>query len=248
MIYDLQKASVLKRISAYIFDVIMLITMVVLFAWLLSGMLGMDAHLDTMNSAYDKYGDMYQVDLRATERAAELEAQYNEAESALYADQEFVYAYSMSMQMSLMIVSLSVLFGHLVMEVGIPLLFRNGQTLGKKCFGIGVMNIEGVKLRGVDLFVRAILGKYTIETMIPILLIYMIFFNGLGMTGLILIVLILVLQIGLMIGTHNNAAIHDVMAKTVAVDLASQMIFDTREQMIEYKKKAHASMVANQRA
>ena len=58
--------------------------------------------------------------------------------------------------------------------------------------------------------------------------------------GIPVLLLILVLQIGLIVGTKTNSAIHDVLAYTVTVDLASQMIFDSPEQMLEYKKKIHA--------
>ena len=51
------------------------------------------------------------------------------------------------------------------------------------------------------------------------------------------------LQIILMITTQTNSCIHDVLAKTVAVDMASQMIFDSEEQMIAYKNKVHAEKV-----
>ena len=40
--------------------------------------------------------------------------------------------------------------------------------------------------------------------------------------------------------------LHDLMANTVAIDLASQMIFDTPEAMIAYKEKVHAEMAARE--
>ena len=44
----------------------------------------------------------------------------------------------------------------------------------------------------------------------------------------------------------DNALIHDKMADTVCVDLASQMIFPDRETMIDYKEKMHAEKVARE--
>ena len=55
--------------------------------------------------------------------------------------------------------------------------------------------------------------------------------------------LILLLQIILMISTHTNSCIHDLLAKTVAVDMQSQLIFETEEEMIAYKNKVHAEKV-----
>ena len=75
--------------------------------------------------------------------------------------------------------------------------------------------------------------------MIPVLIVMMLFFGTIGIFGLIILGLILLLQIILLIVTRTNSAIHDVLAKTVAIDLASQMIFDSAEEMTEYKKRVH---------
>ena len=74
----------------------------------------------------------------------------------------------------------------------------------------------------------------------------MISFNAIGMIGMIILGLILLLQVILMIATHTNSMIHDVLAKTVVVDMASQMIFDTEQDLVEYKKKVHEERVARQ--
>ena len=124
-------------------------------------------------------------------------------------------------------------------EFVVPLLFGNGQTVGKKIFGIAVMRVNGVKINGVALFIRSILGKYTIETMVPVMLVIMVMLEVLGIVGPAVILLIGVLQIGLMLATRTNSAIHDCLANTVAVDLHSQMIFGSEAEVIEYKKRIH---------
>ena len=48
MIYDLQRASLWKRISAFLFDAILLGIAAVLFAWCLSAALGYDGYSDTL--------------------------------------------------------------------------------------------------------------------------------------------------------------------------------------------------------
>ena len=44
--------------------------------------------------------------------------------------------------------------------------------------------------------------------------------------------------------SRTNALIHDSIAGTVAVDMASQMIFDSQEAMLAYKKSLHAEHVS----
>jgi len=243
MIYDLQKASIWKRCSAALFDFIILGIVVVGIAVLLSGVLGYDKHYGDMNAAYDKYEKQYGIEFEITE---EEKLAWDTAYEALCKDEAAIYAYNMVFNLSLLIVTFSILLAFVILEFVIPLILGNGQTLGKKIFGIGVMRTDGIKVIGPLVFIRAILGKFTIETMIPVLILVMVFFNVIGIVGPIIIGLILLVQIVLMIKTNTNSLIHDVLAKTVVIDVASQMIFDSEEAMIEYKKKVHAEQAAHQ--
>ncbi|MBQ8554397.1 MAG: RDD family protein [Clostridia bacterium] len=251
MIYDLQKASMWKRISAFLFDAILLSVVAVLCAWLLSVALGYDGYSATLNDAYARYGESYGVDFNMSlteyesmtaEQAANLDAAY----AALSADEEALYAYNMLIQLTLLITTFGLLLGFVVMEFTIPMLFGNGQTLGKKIFGLGLMHTDGVQVNGRTMFIRTILGKYAIETMIPVLIILMIYFNILGLIGTLVLLGIGLVQIVMVIATHTNSLIHDVLAATVAVDIGSQMIFKDRAAMIAYKEKVHAEKAARQ--
>jgi len=249
--YDLQKASMWKRISAFLFDGILLGIAAVLFAWLLSVALNFDGHYAALNESYAAYGEAYGVNfsmsLSEYENLTEAELEnVNAAYTALGADEKAVYAYNMVIQLTLTITSLGLLLAFIVMEFTVPMLFGNGQTLGKKIFGIGLMHTNGVRIKPVTLFIRTILGKYAIETMVPVLILVMIYFGSIGIVGTLVLGLILLTQVILLISTHTNSMIHDVLAKTVTVDYASQMIFDTYEDLIAYKQKEHAEKVASQ--
>ena len=249
MIYDLQKASMWKRISAFLFDAILLGIAAVLFAWCLSGVLGYDGYSDELDAAYVRYGEMYGVDLNLSlteyDALSEQEVEtLNTAYAALSADEEAIRAYNMIINLTLLITSLGILAGFVVMEFIIPMKLGNGQTLGKKIFGIGLMQQDGVKVNGRVMFVRTILGKYTLETMIPVLIVMMIWFGILGLAGTLVLLGIGLVQVLMLIITQKRLVIHDALATTVAVDIASQMIFPDREAMIAYKEKIHAEKAA----
>jgi len=251
MIFDLQKASMWKRASAFLFDFILLVIAVAGFAFLLSAVLGYDKHNTALNDAYAKYEAEYGVvfDISQEEFIQKTEAEqqaWNNAYQALIKDTDAMYSYNMVINLTLVISTLAILFAYLVLEFFIPIKFGNGQTLGKKIFGVAVMRTDGVKVTAPLLFIRTILGKFTIETMIPVLICIMIFFNTIGIVGMLILGLVLLVQIILMITTHTNSCIHDVLAKTVAVDMHSQLIFETEEELIVYKNKVHAEKVARQ--
>ena len=136
-------------------------------------------------------------------------------------------------------ISLSVFFAVLIAEFIIPICLKNGQTVGKKIFSIAVMRIDGVKVTPVIMFVRSILGKYTVEIMIPLIILLMAFLGVGSIVTFGVVVLIVLFEIGLVIFTKTNSLIHDVLSSTVTVDLASQMIFDSPEAKQEYQLRIH---------
>ena len=150
----------------------------------------------------------------------------------------------MLINLTMMIMTLSILISVIVIEFVVPKLFGNGQTLGKKIFGIGLMHTEGIEVSGVQLFARAVLGKFVFGLMIPLSMIMMIFFNAIGVTGMAILLILAVAQIACLAVTRTNSLIHDVIAKTVTVDIASQRIFKTREDLIEFVKARHAEKAA----
>ena len=251
MDYELQKASMWKRISAFLFDFIMLGIVAVLIAWGLSALTGYDGYSRTVTDSYARYGEMYGVDLRINqteyqalpeEEARKVDAGY----AALNEDQQAVRAFDMMLHLSVLIISLSFFFAYLIMEFILPLKLGTGQTLGKKIFGIGLMKTEGVKVNGVALFIRAILGKYAIETMVPALILLMIYWGTIGVVGPAVVFLILLTEIILVIATRTNSLIHDLLAGTVVIDAASQRIFDTPEEMAAYKAKIAKELAQRQ--
>ena len=250
MIYDLQKASMWKRISAFLFDGILLAVVAVLCALGISAITGYDGYARQVDDAYTHYSEIAGVDLRMsmTEFDALDETARQAAEDALEklnADQQAVRAYEMMQQLNLLIPSMGFLLAFGVMEFLIPVLLKNGQTLGKKAFSLAVMHTDGVKMTPPMLFARTILGKYAVETMVPVFIIVMLLMGQMGMTGVIVLGLMILLEAGVMIFTHTNSAIHDLIAKTVVVDMGSQKIFETREELLAYKQKLHEEKVKN---
>ena len=247
MIYDLQKAGVLKRAAAWLLDIILLVVLACGIGMILSAALNYDQHSQALEACYERYEKEFGIDFDVyADLTEEEQARFEAANAALQKDTQALKAYNMVVNLSLTIVSLSILLSYLALEFAVPLFFGNGQTMGKKVFGIGLIRVDGVKISTFALFVRTVLGKYTVETMIPVLMAMMIFIGTIGILGPAIVLGLLILQVALIITSPTNSALHDHMAATVAVDLASQMIFATPEELVEYKKQVHAEQVKNQ--
>ena len=251
MIYDLQRASMLKRISAWLLDAILLCIIATLMAFLLSTALNYDSYDARLEARYAHFEDEYgvtrnltqaQVDAMSPEERANLEA----ASKAIAEDEEALYAWNMMLQLMIIITSFGILLAYVVLEFTVPLVLGNGQTIGKKVFGIGVMRQDGVKVNGVCMFARTVLGKYAIETMIPVMMLLMLFMGTIGILGWLIVGAILIAEVALLAATKERCMIHDKLANTVTVDIASQMIFNTPEDLMAYKQKVAAEKAASQ--
>ena len=250
---DLQKAGWSKRLFAFIFDGILLAVLAVAMAVFFSFVSGYDAQVERMDAIRTQYEQQYNIDATiepqnyqgTAEEQAAYQERWDQANEALQKDDEWFGLYRSTFSLQLMSLTFSPLAAILLMEFFIPLLFGNGQTLGKKIFGIGVMGIEGVRITGKQVFIRSVLGKYTVELMLPIYIAMMTLFGVLdGIVGLGLLAALLIAQIVCLFITRTNAPIHDVFAATVAVDLASQRIFEDIEDRDNYIKAKHAERAA----
>lgn len=247
MLLDLQKASMWKRISAYIFDSILLVMAAVGVAFLLSSALGYDAYVadrEQLRSEYElSYGVSFDIEREEYDKLTEQDRKkIDDAYAAFATDPEVNRIDILILNLALVIIVFSILVPFILFEVLVPRAFGHGRTLGKKIFGIGVMRVDGVKISSFQLFVRAILGKYTLETMIPLFLILSLLFNIFPVVGLLGLAVILAVQAAVLLFSQLHSPIHDMIAGTVTVDYASQLIFDTPEALLEYKKKKQAEM------
>ena len=247
MVTDLQKAGLWKRISAGLFDLILLVMLVVGVATLLSWAFRYDYYQQAYEEACHRYETQYGVEFQAYEGlSAEERAAYDEAYAALIADDEAVYLYNMVMNLTLLVITFSILLGVLLLEFAVPLLFKNGQTLGKKIFGVALMRADGVKVNTFQMLVRTLLGKFTVEIMLPVYILIMLSFNSVGLIGIAILGGILVGELLSFALSRTGSLIHDTIAATVAVDMASQQIFESPEERVEYIKRLHAEEASRQ--
>lgn len=264
MIFDIQKASVLKRISALLLDAILLVILAVGFAWPISAICKYEKYTtlsEKYNKEYADYKETYEQQLidsfggdfyKALEKLVESDYETLSEENkkayddydALTPAEEVNRVVKLVYNIMLLMTSLGLFLAYLVLEFIIPLFLKNGQTVGKKVFNLGLVRPDCVKINNIALFARAILGKYTIETMIPVFSYYLIIFGNVGFLGLIVIAIVLLTNLGMFIFSKDHTTIHDLVAGTVVVDLSTQMVFNSEEELIKKKEEIYAEKAA----
>ena len=237
-----------KRISAWLFDFIVIGIVILGIACGLSLAFRYDTHYANLEASYDRYEEKYGIDLNISaedrEKLSEEELEkYREAGEEMQDDPQIRGCYTVVVNLVLTITSLSILLGFFFMELVVPMIFGNGQTLGKKIFGIGVMRQDGVKVTHLQMFFRAILGKCVLETLVPVFIVIMIILRVTGIVGLAVLAAIALSEIVFVAATKERTPLHDVMAGTVTMDIASQMVFDTPEELLAYKERLHRERV-----
>ena len=254
MNYDIQRASMLKRVPAWLLDIILLITVATGFLALWSQVFDVMPHVEKLSGIVEKYEAEYGGQLSmSVEEYEKLTAEEKlaadeislEIDKALNQDPEALKALETVATYIFAMLSLSILCAYVILELLIPLWLKNGQTLGKKCFGVALMRKDGIKVTPFMMFARTVLGKCTVETMIPLLSAVMLFV-GIGGPLFFLGVAVLLAQLIVPLATRNKTGIHDIMACTVAVDLSSQMIFDTPEAMEAYYAELYTDKTSDE--
>ena len=248
---DIQKADVWKRISAWMLDIVLILVLAVGAAWLASVVLKFDTHYDVIMEKEQHYVDVYGIDTEMTQEdidalVGEAKENYDNYIKARNSDRDLATAYYLVITQSFSIVALGIILAYVALELIVPIIFKNGQTLGKKIFGLGVVHTNGVRLGGQAHFVRSIIGKCTIEALIPVMIVLMIYFQKIGIVGIGVLVLYVILQIFVVCSTRTRSAIHDLLSDTVVVDLASQYVFKDADELMEYKNKLHEEIVSKQ--
>ncbi len=241
MTISIKKASLWKRFSAWLFDIILTITIAVGAAFVVSKVVHYDSYTEKMQAKYDQYEQKYGIDIDISEDEYEKltddeKAIYEAADEEFREDPEVREIQGKIFSLSLLILSLGVFSAYFIWHFVIPLLLKNGQTLGKKCFSIAVMRTNSVRITSPFLFIRSMLGMYAMETMVPLLMVMMLLFGILGSMALIIIGLIFLLQIIVMIMSKTNSTIHDLLSDTVVIDMTTQKIFESEDALVAHKE------------
>ena len=248
MRFELQRADFWKRISALLFDIMMIGVVVIIAAAGLSSAFKYDQHVDRVSQVEQEYVEKYGIkqDISTEEFNAlteEEKAVYRACDEARMNDPRLIASYGMLSSLKFAIPSASILIAYLLLEFMVPIFFKNGQTLGKKAFGIGVIHTNGVRMRGQAHFIRSIIGKCLIEALVPFYFIMLVLNGKLGpILGLGMILMLYMLELFSVITTRTRSTIHDLVSDTVVVDFASQMVFDTHDDLIAYKTRIHEEM------
>ena len=208
--------------SALLLDLIVLVILATGFAFVISVITNYSHYDEELHKCYDEYEEKYGLEIEISnseyqELDEETQQKYQEMFAEINSDDNVLYYYNVTINLMMLINSIGVLLAVLIGEFVVPLILKNGQTIGKKVFSIGVVKINGVKIKHLQLFVRSFLGKYAIEIMVPIMAILLIIIGHGGPFIAILLIGITLFQLILVLFNKNHQAIHDILSYSVVI-------------------------------
>lgn len=245
--YNLQKASFWRRLASFLLDLICLTIIAVGASLIISLVTNYDSYNSKLNSYYEYYGELYGVEfgISSSEYEAltdEEKENLKEAYEAFNNDKEAIKAYSTVCNFIVIIPLIGLFTAFLVVDFIVPVILKNGQTLGKKLFGVCVVKKNCVEVTPVMMFIRTIIGKYAIETALPLAIVMLLYFGRLDFINLLLLMVYLIAQIVLLIFSKKHTLIHDLLAYTAVADMETQIIFKDEQERIAKLEEEHQKL------
>ena len=131
--------------------------------------------------------------------------------------------------------SIELVIGSLVacalVYIVVPIIFKNGQTLGKKAFGLALANSDGYKMKNSQLLMRIMPAAVVIlALLIPIW--------ARAYMYLLLLIVMLLVSFALSMSSPKRMSLHDFTARTIVINARTSTIFnDSTEEEIYIAKE-----------
>lgn len=203
--------SVLKRIVAFVIDILIVTSVVTI----VTDWTNIDPYKDEYQSAYDEY-------LEVVENYEDMdESEYTDTIIALNYD---LYKYR--------VVSSSISVLCLVLYFGVLQLVMNGQTLGKKIMNLQVVSNKDKKLNFGNYLLRVIILNNIVFTILSLIAVYIwsgeaFYYVTYGIS--LVQSTVYMLNVLFMVLRRDNRALHDIVAGTKVIDLKPMMVSEETE-------------------
>lgn len=225
--YEVYNGKMFSRIAALIVDLIIVLCIFVTIDILITKNVANNVwQYDDKVSQYENY----QIDYGIAHKDAEGNLIYvddveNSTLEAFKSDESVLALAQDITTLQIIQISFDLFVSEILVFFVLPLIFKNGQTLGKKLMRLGLVNSKGLKVANWAVFARFIIGIYAVESIISVLT-----FSPVPLLLSFLIALF----------TKKKTALHDLIAGTRVIDIDKTIIFETFEEksaaIEEYEK------------
>ena len=195
----------INRAAALILDAVLLLVLFTGILYIISLIADFDAHYALLQEEYKKVGYLiFDPESKEFVTITMDNPNYNHVidlineNEVLLTELAFVNRFSVNAPLIGIAISLFVL------EFIVPLILKNGQTIGMKFFKIALISKNNLAITNTQLFARCVIGKIAILGVIPVLSLLYIFLNaGGGLFGTSLLLIVIIVQIVMLVKNDN---------------------------------------------
>ncbi|MCI5745224.1 MAG: RDD family protein [Erysipelotrichaceae bacterium] len=248
-VYKPVNAKMIKRLAAFIIDAILLLIVSTGILYICSVSSYYDTHYDNLHNQYREIGyEIYDEENKTWkiidenyENFEDIIKEYNNNE-IIKKENEFFSKFVLNAPL------LSITISLLILEIIIPLILKNGQTIGMKCFSIALISTSEIKVKPLQIFIRGLFGKIVLLGLIPYMCLIYSFFNPTGgLLGTIFFLLINIINLIFLFSTPNKTAIPDKIGQVFAVDATSTIFFNSLKDLHLARSKERKSLESNKK-
>ena len=245
-IYNPVMAKLTNRLASYVMDVILYLVLFTGVLYLCVLISSLDEYQTLLNDEYIRIGYKYFDETKdAYVTITNTDANFN-AVMELYKNSEVILTYEPKVTMIVMNTPLiAIAITSLILELILPLIFKNGQTIGMKCFKLALISKSGIAISLNQIFVRFLFGRVVLMKMIPYLCLFFAFFNPAGgLFGLVMLIAILLGNLILVLVNKNKCSIPDLLVSVYMVDATQTAFYKTlkeKDEAIKHENKILSS-------
>lgn len=217
----------LKRTGAFLIDFLLTVVIAILVSFPAKAIASYDSAVENMDSAFEAIASRHgvSIDITNEQYAAFTEeelAAWEAAFTEIADNEQAMDLYNKTVRLSMTLTYVCLIVGVLVVEIGFPFYFANGQTPGKKIFGLRIEKKDGKPVGFSTLLIRSILGKLIIEYGIPVLFYFNLVYGAGVSAASVGFLMLATAQLMSFFLTEDRRVIHDFLASTHVVKLDNQ--------------------------
>lgn len=231
-IYKPTNAKISTRIGAFILDIILFVVLFTGVLYLFSLIANTQQYIDILNEEYIRIGYKYFDEAKQEYVFISEEAANFKEVIELYNASEIIAENNAKLNVLVLNGPLiSIVVCSLIFDLLIPLLLKNGQSIGMKVFNIGLLSKSEIAVTPMQVVLRCLLGKITVNKVVPYLALFLVMFAPTGaFFGLLVFLIIFIGNLVLLCSTKNHTGIADIIASVYPVDASQTVFYKTHEE------------------
>ena len=240
--------SIPKRIAAFFIDLVLFLLLFTGIAFVVGEVVGYTSNYDLLQEKYIEHG-VGLIDPETNEFVFcdTSKDECKQSYELFFKDEEAMVYYDKSVELTTLILTVSVFVTYAITEFVVPLIIKERQTVGMLLFKIGFVSTDGTKVEHKQLFIRFLFGKFLLATMIPIYGMIFSFFSAFGgIFGLVFALIIWGIDIGLTLFSEKKAGIANSLGSCYVYDIETGTVYDTIEEINAIKGAAAKEKVSKE--